>query len=337
MTPRWARWSPWIAAVSALAYAAVHAWWAVGGAPRFAAPGESFFPGGWVPVAPAGLASVAGVLIGSGAGGDRSSRGRWLLAGVGWLAGAGMLVYSFMFPTSVLCLLVCEQVSWVDWGTLLARGGGVAVGIATVAAAVAEQRRARRACPRCGRVHGRSPERRVDPSPWWAYAAGYLAVTGCLSRVGAAVLEGFLGDTWSLERFDWVFSVFVALMVLAGTLLPLALVHRWGRIWPGWVLGLAGRPVPRWVVLGPALFMGAGLAGYFGIAGMTAWATGNLDGPLWWLVLVLPGYTVWGLGLLAAAISYVSLTKPECPLRGPVASTARITQQPARAADSRHR
>jgi hypothetical protein len=102
----------------------------------------------------------------------------------------------------------------------------------------------------------------------------------------------------------------------------LALMHRWGRIWPRWVLPLAGRRVPRWIVLGPALFVGAGLNGYFGIGGMTAWATGNnVDGSSWFLLVVLPAYTVWGLGLLVAAVSYFGLTKPECPARGPVAST----------------
>ena len=57
---------------------------------------------------------------------------------------------------------------------------------------------------------------------------------------------------------------------LAGTLLPLALAHRWGRIWPAWTGPLRGRAVPRWLVLGPGLFIGASLTAYFGIAGMTA-------------------------------------------------------------------
>lgn len=314
---RSARWSPPVAAVGALAYAVVHAWWAVGGAPRFTAPGESLLPGGWVPVAPALLAAVTGLLIGQGAGRDRHPRARWTLAGLAWLSGVGLLVYSFMFPVSVLAVLLGEGMSWVDWSTLFARGSGVAVGVAIAVAAVAEQHRARGACPRCGRVHGRSPERRADPSPWWAYAAGYLAVTGCLARLAAGVLADLVGGAPSSESPGGLFPVILVLLVLAGTLLPLALVHRWGRIWPRWVLGLAGREVPRWLVLGPALFMGAGMAGYFGIGGMTAWATGdNVDGPLWWLLLVLPGYTVWGLGLLVAAVSYVGLTNPECPSRG---------------------
>jgi hypothetical protein len=324
MTSRWAKWGPEIAAVWALGFAAVHAWWAVAGAPRFAPPGESFFPGGWVPVVLSLVAAVVAMLIGSGAGRDRDPRRRWLLAGAGWLAGAGMIAYSFMFWASVVGVLFGLRVSWVDWTTLLARGSGVACGVLTVAVAIAEQRRARGACPRCGRVHGRPRQRRTDPTPRWAYVAGYLAIAGCLSRFGAEILYGLTSGKGLSEVLTGPASVLAILLFLAGTLLPLALTHRWGRIWPRWVVPLAGRAVLRWIVLGPGLFMGAGFTGYFGIGAMIAWAAdANMDGrPLWWTVMVLPGYTVWGLGLLGAAISYFNLTKPECRSRGPVVPTA---------------
>jgi hypothetical protein len=52
--------------------------------------------------------------------------------------------------------------------------------------------------------------------------------------------------------------MFEAGFVLAGTLLPLALVHSWGRVLPRWVPLLAGRRVPRWLLLGPAFGIAAG-------------------------------------------------------------------------------
>ncbi|GAA3381902.1 hypothetical protein GCM10020369_01670 [Cryptosporangium minutisporangium] len=61
----------------------------------------------------------------------------------------------------------------------------------------------------------------------------------------------------------------MVLMSLAGTLLPLALAHRWGRLWPAWFLPLRGRAVPRWLVLGTGLFVGGSLTAYFGVVGMT--------------------------------------------------------------------
>jgi hypothetical protein len=105
----------------------------------------------------------------------------------------------------------------------------------------------------------------------------------------------------------------MVLMSLAGTLLPLALVHSWGRLWPAWVVPLRGRAVPRWLVLGPGLFVGASLTAYFGVAGMIAWISGDIDGPFLPLLLVMGGYTLWGIGLLVASVSYVALTRPPCP------------------------
>ncbi|MBE1607106.1 hypothetical protein [Actinopolymorpha pittospori] len=300
-------WLPLLAAGWAAAYGVVRTWWALGHAPRFGDyPAESFVPGAWTPVVLAVAGVVAGALIGAGTRRQWGAGVRWALAALGWFAGAGLVLYSFMFALNVAGLLFGEGFAGVG---LTARGSGVVGGILVAAAAAAELRRARNGCAHCGRVHGRTPERRSDPSPGWAYVAAYLTVGGCFARVGAQVLLGF-------EDWDATFVVFVVGMVLAGTLLPLALVHRWGRIWPRWVVPFAGRAVPRWVVLVPAWFMGAGLTGYFGIARVGSMVGDGLGGayPVWWELAAIGGYVVWGIGLLVASMSYFVLTKPACPV-----------------------
>jgi len=279
--------------------------------------GESILPEGWLPVAAAALACVVTAFIGLGAARRFTIHARWTLTVCAWLSGAALICYSFLFPVSLLRItieLFGTGPTTVAWTTAAAQGSGVIAGILAIACAITEQRRARRACPRCGRIHGRSAERRTDPTPRWVYVAGYLVLASCATRLTAELMSGVL-DSKSPDT-PWALLITVVIMlILTGTLLPLALVHRWGRIWPRWVPWLAGSSVPRWVVLGPALFIGAGLTGYFGIGGMTAWATGNnLDGPLWALLMVLPTYTFWGVGLLVAAVSYSALTKPPCPI-----------------------
>ena len=124
----------------------------------------------------------------------------------------------------------------------------------------------------------------------------------------------------------------MVLMSLAGTLLPLALAHRWGRVRPAWTGPLRGRAVPRWLVLGAGLFVGASLTAYFGIAGMSAWIRGDIDGPFLPLLLEMGGYTLRGVGLLVAAASYFALTRPPCP-RPPLGRTGGGRYlRPARAA-----
>jgi hypothetical protein len=303
-------------------YAVVHVWWAVGGPPRFLADGESYFPGGWVP------ATIAVVALAGCVASAARDRGHHALAALDAAAGTALCVYSFLFPV-LLASVLFEAVSAERLARLLVTGAGATAGILCLILAARERRRATRACPSCGRVHGRSPESRYERSPGWAVAAAYLAVAGYLARM-VVWLDEVVAGTWPsaasrANGLSWVaMAVFLVLMSLAGTLLPLALAHRWGRLWPAWVGPLRGRAVPRWLVLGTGLFMGASLTAYFGIAGMTAWIRGDVGGPFLPLLLEMGGYTLWGAGLLAASASYFTLTRPPCPR----AATANVPVPP---------
>ncbi|WP_436762309.1 hypothetical protein [Streptosporangium sp. V21-05] len=280
-----------------------------------APPEEAFSPGRWVAVTLAFTATAVCSVIAAGIGHRWAAPVRWTLVVLAWVAGTGLIVYSYMLAISLATMLFGQA---DHWGSLATRAAGATAGALTLACAVAEQRRVRRACVRCARVHGRSPERRTDPTPRWAYLAAYVAIAGCAARVTALVLDSVAARKAPFALGS-PFGIFVALLILAGTLLPLALVHRFGRIWPRWVVPLAGRDVPRWLVLGPALFVGASLVGYFGVAGMAAWLLGKgglAQAPAWKVSMEMFGYTSWGLGLLAAAVFYHGSTRPYCPSPG---------------------
>lgn len=114
--------------------------------------------------------------------------------------------------------------------------------------------------------------------------------------------------------------LFEAGFLLAGTVPPLALVYRWGRVFPGWVPLLAGRGVPRWLVLGPALGRGVGMTAYFGVSLVRlavqtvtgTWEQGAGSDPAWFYWVAIPAYLAWGLGLGAAALAYRRATRPPC-------------------------
>jgi hypothetical protein len=147
--------------------------------------------------------------------------------------------------------------------------------------------------------------------------AAWSAVAGCLVRLLAQLAVGFGSE---LTEGDGTVLLFEAGFLLAGTVLPLALVCRWGRVFPPWVPVLAGRGVPRWLVLGPGLVLGVGMTAYFGVT-LVKMSLETLSGgsesfagsePLWFFWTAVPAYLVWGLGLLVAALAYRDATRPPC-------------------------
>jgi hypothetical protein len=172
------------------------------------------------------------------------------------------------------------------------------------------------ACLACG---GTPATVRPTQPPRWAWVAAWAAVAGCLVRLLAQLAVGF-GSV--LLEGGGVALLFELGFMLAGTVLPLALVYRWGRVFPAWLPVLEGRDVPRWLVLAPALSLGAGMTAYFGItivklAAETLTGTWDqvFDGyPLWFFWLAVPAYLIWGLGLGIAALAYHRLTRPVCPV-----------------------
>jgi hypothetical protein len=260
---------PLLAAAWCAAYSLLHVWWAVFGAPAFPY-GESPLPGGWLPVA-LSVAAVVGCLL-------ARRWGPWALvpAAVG---GIGLVAYSMLAWIDLVMVLM------VPFGLPMAAGevGAAAVRVAGavgggLALAVAWSAR---------------PALRVGPerARSWGRVAAALAVAGLAARLGPGLPR--LMERGIVGPGGAGFVVFVVLLLLAGTALPLALVVPWGR------------RLPRWLVLGPALFVGTGLVAYFGVGGFGAMATGRTPADPDAL-LMIGGYTVWGVGLLGAAAAYAA-------------------------------
>jgi hypothetical protein len=180
----------------------------------------------------------------------------------------------------------------------LSRAAGVGGAVLVGANAVAYRRRWRSPCLLCGRTGTH-----VGPAqpPRWAWLGAYAAVAGCLLRLLAQLAVGF-GS--SLLHAGGSVMAFEAGFVLAGTVLPLALVHPWGRALPQWVPLLSGRQVPRWLLLGPAFGIAGGMTAYFGVstvllAGETligTWDRGADSLPMAFFWVAVPAYLAWALG-----------------------------------------
>jgi hypothetical protein len=283
----------------AVAYGLLRLVWTVRGGPDFRYGSDLVGFTGWWSVALCGAAASVAVAL------RRATTWRPALAAAGWVvAGCLVAAAAILLPELVGLLLLHLGPGFEPLGLASRIGcvtGAVLLGFATAR----YQRRTRGDCPGCCRTGPPAPGRATPPR--WAWWAAYVAVAGFVTRVLSQAMLGFDGltDGGSVIALEVGF-------VLAGVLLPLALVHSWGRIWPGWVPVLAGRVVPRLVLLVPAFGLGAGLVAYFGM-GLAQLATGSFsEFPAAFLWVAMSAYLVLGAGLVAAAGSYHLRTRRPC-------------------------
>jgi hypothetical protein len=307
-------WLPYAVLAWALAYGTLRAWWALGGQPDIPPMGYDLLViTGWPVV---GLCALAAGLAVALLREPRSKPLGWTLVGLAAVVSAGLVAGAGLILLDVVGTLFGGLGMFHSLTGFASRAGCLAGGLLLGRLALTYQRTLRGSCMTCGRT-GATTEPRT---PAWAYVAAYATVLAFLIRIGAQYAVGF-GDQSAPIRGDgdlaatlseWGFLIGTA---LAGILLPLALVHRFGRIWPRWTLVLAGHKVPRWLVLGPAFALSAGLLAYFGTGMIQMIATpsesaGSLPG--WFFWVAVPAYVAWGAGLGVAALAYRSLTKPAC-------------------------
>jgi hypothetical protein len=76
------------------AFGAAHVWWLSDPGSPSAPPEEPFSPGRWSAVALAFLAAAVCSLIALGTGRRWTAPVRWTLVVAGWVAGAGLILYS---------------------------------------------------------------------------------------------------------------------------------------------------------------------------------------------------------------------------------------------------
>ncbi|MEV0158208.1 hypothetical protein AB0H57_31580 [Micromonospora sp. NPDC050686] len=245
---------------------------------------------------------------------------RWPLAIAAWAVSAALVAACPILLLDAVGLLIPGLGLPFHLSAFLSRVACFAGAALVAAAALSYQRRWRGDCPACSRtgdVSRTDDGSRAAGAPWWAWCGAYLAVAGCLVRLLAQVAVGRNNNPLNAGPSMLVFEVG---FLLAGVVLPLALVHSWGRIFPRWVPLLAGRRVPRWLPLGPGCAIAGGLIVYFGVAMVQlaietttgTWDPGDGSLPLAFFWVAVPAYWVWGGGLGAAALAYHRATRPPC-------------------------
>jgi len=338
--PAWPRLTArWAAAVLA-GYGAVALWWLAGGPYPWAVPGnpDSNFRDHWLADAPAGV--VEGItLVVTGATllalaamhRDVTGRRRPVVLAVA-VCTAVLLVLVLpgnlsLFLIPGFNLLPVKRVAWPEVHVVLLASAGFALALATLAYA----RRTAGRCEECGRGArpGWSRARWTRVGRAAAYVAtvaplGY-AVMRLLWAAGVPVgaTEEFLADLRAANEGNGTVLMEIALATMAtgGGLLCFGLTRPWSETWPRWVVGLAGRPVPRWFPTGLATLCGAGLFGFASLlapdllrflSGETVHYPGTRVRTDWLSHVPEVALIVWSVAVLVSAISFHYRTQPPC-------------------------
>lgn len=339
--PRRAWAAPAAAAVWSLVYLGLGTAWLLGAGGNPADPGVDGAPGGvavlttWGPRTGAALITglgALGVLLSALLAVIRPVQGRlgWLRRAPVVLAAVLGLVLSVGIPDFRLLAMTAHSAialvltsvgagpeGGLGWPWPVVNLGLLTLGgLAWLATSALHHRRISGVCGDCGR--GTSAARWRTPTAaarWgrWATAVAMVVPLGYAATrfawafgVPLGVDQAFLDE---LGGAAWVGAALGALAV-GGAVLTLGLVQRWGEVFPRWMLGLRGRPVPVGLAVMPAsivalvvgsagvMFVRFVLTGTFGryFPGgdddVAAWLP-EMFWPLWSLALAAATYAYW--------------------------------------------
>lgn len=286
-------WAPRLALVWAVAYCGVRVWFATGHGPEWKFPSGDLLIPDWLSV-------VACLVSGAVVVASETWRRSRLMIGVLWAMAAGWVAVAALALLDVIGGVLPGLGIPFDLPGMLSRLGALTGAALLAGIALARQRQLDPTCLRCS---GRRLA--VASTPIWAVAGAWIAVTGCLIRMGAQAVVGF-------DLLPYAGGVTVVLFetgfLLAGIALPLLLVYRLGRVFP------------RWMLLLPGAGLGAGITAYFGVLliqmiadAVQGRATfGGIELPESFFWVAVPAYLVWGVGLALAAAGYHLRTRKPC-------------------------
>jgi hypothetical protein len=337
---RWPEWIVYGAAIWSAGYALLALWWTRGhpGLPSgFVVDADGGHVVAWgvlERLTPGGIVALAIISLGVALRLPRTTGSRltrtalvvaaWcvaatLLIGVPDARLVALLAYLPAFVVGVPFdwppVSIVEVLRWPILNQLVCLVGGMM----WACAALVFTRRARAACPGCGRGTGASVWTSAAAARQWGATATWIAVAIPLfyattrlawaAGVPLGITDSFLEEGQAIGM--WKAGAALAAVAIIGSWLTVGLVRHWGEIFPRWIPVLRGRRVPPRVAIVPAavmscLFFSAGLhsVGAFVHHGFPeeGWAT-TAPTLLW---------PAWGVSLAVATLGYHYRRRASC-------------------------
>ncbi|USK35153.1 hypothetical protein LIT25_07485 [Bacillus sp. F19] len=230
---------------------------------------------------------------------------------------SGGIVFDTLRTAAVLGIPGLPPV--VDWPGFATRTISLIAAILLATATISFQRISRGACIVCGQ----GPSVKIQPDhKWFGYAAFILTFPYPLLKLYWS-FGGTLGGGQNFNQHS-AYGEIIVFGVCA--LLCLALVQKWGRIFPSWVPFISGKKVPRfilitggWVTASMTVSMG-----FLAILGSLMEVLGLADGPMNFddtgllVSMVYGGWLLLGIAITGATLNYQKQTRGKCSKCGKV-------------------
>ena len=113
------------------------------------------------------------------------------------------------------------------------------------------------------------------------------------------------------EEGLWIAGAALASFGMVGAVLTLGLVQRWGEVFPRWMVGLGGRPVPPMMAVVPAVFVSV-LVTAASFMFLRVVLIDGVTAETWAFTLPEVFWVVWGAALFVAALAYHRRRRPAC-------------------------
>ncbi|THV40232.1 NYN domain-containing protein [Glycomyces buryatensis] len=337
----WPRWSGYAAAVWSLAYGALGAYWAFGGAGFPFGRGNDqeaeysiLVDADVVTAAPViallGLLGAAvGVMMAKAVG-----RGfvRAAVMVFAWAAAATLAVVVtdlrlLMLITRILVApvfaftgvpgggSVADFFPWPRLHLLILLGGGLLWGLA----ALSYQRRTGQACANCGRdgtvAWWSTPPNALRWGRWAVAVAAGVPAIYALSRLAMAagsrvgIPQAFYDEMEGSGVI--VGDLLMASMAIGGMVLTVGLVRPWGEVFPRWIWFAAGRRVPPSLALIPASIITVFITAA-GVSEARSLLLHGIDTQQWGITGPTMLWPLWGPALGAATYAYYLRRRTPC-------------------------
>jgi len=263
---RWPSWIGYIAIAWSVLYGSMHLYWLLGGKgyPFKYEDGMELFAGKvtYLPSQVGGIVFVVlclmGILVGfSMRKPVAKAFPQWLVLIYAWGFAAALLLFvpdTSLIAAMAYAFLLKFKFSWLMLNQIICILGAISWGLF----AVAYQRKTRHACEYCGRAADGTTFLLVRWSRWITYLAALAPIPYAITRYAWALNIPLGIDTKFFQDFsnvnpahhitEWVFGS----VCLAGGILTLGLIQKWGEAFPQWFPFINGKRVPILLAVIPA-------------------------------------------------------------------------------------